>query len=91
MEVFRLLGTIAVNNEKANKKIEETKTKAEGLSSTFSKIGDMTIKMGTALTKGVGVIGAAWAASVEGSREYRAEMGKLNAAFTTAGYTTEWT
>ena len=89
MEVFRLLGTIAVNNEKANKKIEETAEKASGLSSTFSKIGETTVKFGNAAMKATGLIGAAWVASVEGSREYRAEMGKLNAAFTTAGHTTK--
>ena len=83
------MGAIVVNNENANKKIEETKTKAEGLSGTFSKIGDLTVKFGNTMMKGMGLVGTAWAASVEGSREYRTEMGKLNAAFTTAGYTTE--
>ena len=89
MEIFRLAGKIVVANDEANRKIEETKTKAEGLSGAFSKIGEMTIKASTMLTKGVGVVGAAWAASVEGSREYRTEMGKLNAAFTASGHTTE--
>ena len=89
MELFRLMGTIAVNNEKANEKIEETAKKAEGLSGIFSTIGTATIKFGNMMTKGVGIVGAAWAASVEGSREYRTEMGKLNTAFTTAGYTTK--
>ena len=89
LEVFRLLGTIAVKNDEANKKIEDTKKKAEGLSGTFSKIGEATIKFGNTMTKGVAVVGAAWAASVEGSREYRTEMGKLNAAFTTSGHTTK--
>lgn len=88
MEVFKLLGTIAIKNDEANKKIEDTAKKAEGLSGTVSKIGEMTVKFGSTMAKSVGVIGAAWAASVEGSREYRTEMGKLNAAFTTAGHTT---
>ena len=89
MEVFKLLGTIAVKNDEANRKIEETAKKAGGLSGTFQKIGEMTIKFGNTMTKSTAVIGAAWAASVEGSREYRAEMGKLNTAFTTAGHTTD--
>lgn len=89
MEVFRLMGKIAVNNTEANNKIDETKGKAEGLYSFFTTAGGLTVKFGNTMMKAGGVIGTAWAASVEGSREYRSEMGKLNAAFTTAGHTTE--
>lgn len=89
MNVFELFGTIAVKNEDANKKIEETSKKAEGLSGTLSKIGDATIKFGKMAMTGMGLIGTAWAASVEGSREYRTEMGKLNSAFTASGHTTK--
>lgn len=89
LEVFKLLGTIAVKNEDANRKIKETTEKAQGLSGVFTKIGEATIKFGNTAMKGLGIVGAAWAASVEGSREYRTEMGKLNAAFTTAGHTTK--
>lgn len=89
MEVFKLMGQIAVNNTDANKKIDETKGKAEGLYGVFTTAGNMTVKFGNTMMKAGGVIGTAWAASVEGSRQYRTEMGKLNAAFTTSGHTTE--
>lgn len=89
MEVFKLLGQIAINNTDANEKIEETKKKAEGLYGVFTTAGEMTVKFGNTMMKSVGVIGTAWAATVEGSREYRTEMGKLNAAFTTSGHSTE--
>ena len=43
MELFKLLGTIAVENDSANKAIDETTDKAENASSTmidsFKKIG----------------------------------------------------
>ena len=89
MEVFRLMGRIAVDNEKANKEIDETKEKADGLYGTFKQISDKTVKFGNNMLKAGSVIGTAWVASVEGSREYRTEMGKLNTAFETAGYTTQ--
>jgi hypothetical protein len=88
MEVFRLMGKIAVDNKDANKKIEDTTEKASGLSSVLSKIGEGTIKFGNTMLKAGSIIGTAWVASVEGSREYRTEMGKLNTAFTAAGYAT---
>ena len=89
MEVFKLMGRIAVDNEKANKNIDDTKAKAEGLSGVFEKIGEGTVKFGNTMLKAGSVVGTAWVASVEGSREYRTEMGKLNAAFTASGHTTE--
>ena len=43
MELFKLLGTIAIENDSANKAIDETADKAEGASNTmvgaFKKIG----------------------------------------------------
>ncbi|MBO7252278.1 MAG: hypothetical protein J6V25_06605, partial [Oscillospiraceae bacterium] len=35
------------------------------------------------------VLGGAWIAAIEGSREYRAEMGKLDTAFTTNGHSSQ--
>ena len=48
MELFRLLGTIAVKNEEANKNIDETAKKAKDseskISSAFEKIGNAIVK-----------------------------------------------
>lgn len=50
MELFRLLGTIAVENSAANKAIDETTTKAHGsgekVANSFTKIGEKSIELG---------------------------------------------
>lgn len=93
MELFRLLGTIAVDNTQANQAITDTAATAEQGSrktdSSFKKIGESALKIGKAvLTAGV-ALGGAWIAAIEGSREYRTEMGKLDTAFVTNGHSSE--
>ena len=93
MELFKLLGTIAVDNEQANRALDETAGNAENTGkkseSAFSKIGGAALKVGKAVV-GAGVtLGTAWIAAIEGSRDYRTEMGKLDTAFTTNGHSSE--
>lgn len=93
MELFRLLGTIAVDNTEANNALNETSQKANDSAneteSAFSKIGNVA---GT-IAKGIGVaglaIGGAFIGAIESTREYRAEMGLLESAFLTAGHSSE--
>lgn len=93
MELFRLLGTIAIDNDSALRNIDETSERAEESSSktseAFKKIGAVA---GT-IAKGIAVagvaLGGAWVAAIEGSREYRTEMGKLDTAFVTNGHSSE--
>ena len=93
MELFRLLGTIAIDNTEANNALDETGQRAQDTSneteSAFSKIGTVagTIAKGV-VTAGV-AIGGAWLAAIEGSREYRTEMGKLDTAFVVNGHSSE--
>ena len=93
MELFRLLGTIAIDNDSALRNIDETSERAEESSSktseAFQKIGAVagTIAKGIA-TAGI-ALGGAWVAAIEGSREYRTEMGKLDTAFVTNGHSSE--
>jgi phage-related protein len=93
MEIFKLLGTIAIDNEQANQALDETSQKAgqagEETSGAFSRIGSAAATIGRAVV-GAGVaLGTAWVAAIEGSREYRTEMGKLDTAFTTNGHSSE--
>lgn len=89
MELFRLLGTIAIDNSNANTAINETTNNAVNgsneTSEAFKKIG--TVAGGIA--KGIGTIGmamgGAWIAAIEGTREYRQDMGKLETAFLATG------
>lgn len=91
MELFKLLGTIAVDNAQADKALDETTGKAENAGkkseSAFSKIGGAALKVGKAVIAAGTTLGTAWIAAIEGSREYRTEMGKLDTAFTTNGHT----
>ena len=93
MELFRLFGKIAIDNDEANKALKETSAEAEEASKqtsdSFKKIGSVagTIVKGIA-TAGV-ALGGAWIAAIEGSREYRTEMGKLDTAFVTNGHSSE--
>ncbi len=93
MEIFRLLGTIAVNNTAANKAIADTSKQAEDgrqrINGAFAAIGTAAGK----IAKGIGIagmaLGGAWIAAVEGTREYRTQMGMLETAFQTAGHSSE--
>lgn len=93
MELFRLLGRIAVDNAQANDAIDDTASRAERGSkktdSAFKKIGESALKIGKSVLTAGAAIGGAWIAAIEGSREYREEMGKLDTAFVTSGHSSE--
>lgn len=90
MDLFKIFGSIAIDNDQANAALDDTTNKAEdtsgSVSSAFQKIGGAALTIGKAVV-GAGVaLGGAWIAAIEGSREYRTEMGKLDTAFTTNGH-----
>lgn len=90
MELFKLLGTIAVDNERANQAIDETANKADEssdkTSGAFQKIGHAAVTVAKGVVTAGAALGGAWLAAIEGSREYRTEMGKLDTAFVTNGH-----
>ena len=90
MELFRILGTIAVDNAQANRAIEDTAAKADSGSkkttSAFEKIGGAATKLGGFIATAGAALGGAWIAAIEGTREYRAEMGLLDSAFLSSGH-----
>ena len=93
MELFKLLGTIAVNNDQANQALSETSQKAGDTSgqmnSAFTKIGGAAAVVGKAVV-GAGIaMGTAWVAAIEGTREYRTQMNMLDTAFTESGHSSE--
>ena len=93
MELFRLLGTIVINNTEANRAINDTATQAEDaqneVSDSFSKIGGAFGKVATGIGVAGTAIGGAFIATIESTREYRKEMGLLESAFLTAGHSSE--
>ena len=93
MEIFKLLGRISIDNDDANRALDDTSRQANETSDevkdAFGKIGAVA---GT-IAKGIGTaavaIGGAWIAAIEGSREYRTEMGKLDTAFVVNGHSSK--
>ena len=89
MELFKLFGTIAVNNQAANSAIDETVGKAEkshgGISSAFGKIGSAAVKVGTVVAAGLGVaaaaIGVVAKQSIESYAEYEQLVGGVDTLF----------
>ena len=90
MELFKLLGTIAVDANQAHKAIDDTSSKAENASkqtsSAFAAIGGAAVKVGQAVITAGAAMGGAWIAAIEGTREYRAQMGLLDSAFQASGH-----
>lgn len=90
MELFKLVGTIAINNTEANQALKETASEAndtnDEVSSAFGKIGNVAKTIATGIGIAGAALGGAFISAVEGTREYRAEMGLLESAFKTAGH-----
>lgn len=93
MELFRLLGTIAIDNTEANRAINETTENAnkssDEVSSAFEKIGGVAGRIATGIGVAGAAIGGAFIATIESTREYRREMGLLESAYLTAGHSSE--
>lgn len=93
MELFKLFGSIAIDNTKAKQAIEETtdkaKTSESEVSDAFTKIGGVAGKIATGIGVAGMAIGGAFIGAIEGTREYRKEMGLLESAFLTAGHSSE--
>lgn len=84
--IFSLYGEIFVDNEKATKGIEDTKTKAEKAKESFQNLSkscmDLSKKMTLGFTAGV----AAITGIVESTKDYRNTMNGLETAFKSAGF-----
>jgi phage-related protein len=93
MELFRLFGKIAVDNTEANNALDETSARANDSAneteSAFGKIGGVAKKVALGIGAAGLAIGGAFVGAVEGTREYRAEMGLLESAFLTAGHSSK--
>lgn len=93
MELFRLFGRIAIDNTEANNALNDTSQRANDSAneteSAFSKIGGAAKTIATGIGIAGAAIGGAFISAVEGTREYRTEMGKLDTAFVTNGHSSE--
>lgn len=93
MELFRLIGTIAVENSEANEALNETARRAgttgDEVSTAVNRIGTVAGGLVKAFATAGAAIGGAWIAAIESTREYRTEMGKLDTAFQVSGHSSE--
>ena len=93
MELFKLLGTVAIDSANAEQALDDVSDKAGNtgneVDSALGKIGTASLNVAKWVA-GAGIaLGGAWIAAIEGSREYRAEMAKLDTAFVTNGHSSE--
>ena len=92
LELFKLLGTVAIDNSEANHGIDETTDKAEKahpkISAAFEKIGDAAVKVGkvvaTGLAAGATAMGKLISDSVSGYAEYEQLVGGVETLFKTS-------
>lgn len=92
MELFRLLGTIAVSNDEANEAIDDTIDKAEKsgskISDAFGKIGGAALKVGSVVTKGLAAGATAIAAlsgvALNAYADYEQLVGGIETLFETS-------
>lgn len=93
MELFKLLGTIAVDTTAANKALQDLSTRTgrtqTEIETAVNKIGTVALGIGKAFVTAGAALGGAWIAAIESTREYRAEMAKLDTAFVTNGHSSE--
>lgn len=93
MELFKLFGTIALDNSNANQGIDETTDKAEKahpkIAAAFSKIGDVAVKAGKVIASGLGVgaaaIGALAKQSLDSYADYEQLAGGVETLFKESG------
>lgn len=77
MNVFELMGIIAINNTEANNRIDETNNRAGILARGFKSVGRVAGTMGKAVVAGVGVGAAAMGALIKSSIGAFAEYEQL--------------
>ncbi len=89
LEIFRLVGSVFVDTDAANKSLKNTDKEAgklgQSLVNGIKAVG--TFAAGVATT--VAGVGAGIVALTESTREYRTEQGKLTTAFETQNFTAE--
>lgn len=93
MEIFRILGRLFIDTDQADKAIKDTTDQAEDSAKkqegAFGKIGKAAAKIGKVVVGAGTAMSGAFIAAVEGTREYRVSMGKLETAFTTSGHSAD--
>ena len=86
LEIFKLVGSVFVDTDSAEKSLQKTDKKAGGLGTTLVNGAKSLGKFAAGVAGAAAAAGAALVAVAENTREYRTEQGKLEAAFKAAGF-----
>ena len=86
LEIFRLVGSVFVDTDKANESLKKTDKNAEGIGKKFLSVVTSAGKFAAGVVGAAAAAGGAIVALAENTREYRTEQGKLQAAFETSGF-----
>lgn len=89
LEIFKLVGSVFVDTDAADKSLKKTDKNAEGFGSKLASVGKAAGKFAVGVAGAAVAAGAAIVALTENTREYRTEQGKLQAAFETQNFTAE--
>ncbi len=89
MEIFKLVGSVFVDTDAADKSLKKTDKNAEGLGSKLLAAGKTAGKFAAGVAGAAVAAGAALVGVAENTREYRTEQGKLQAAFDASGFSAE--
>jgi hypothetical protein len=89
LEIFRLIGSVFVDTEAAEKSLKKTDKTAEGFGSKLVSVGKSAGKFALGVAGAAVAAGGAIVALTESTREYRTEQGKLQTAFQTQNFTAE--
>ena len=89
LEIFRLVGSVFVDTDKAEESLKKTDKTAGGLGNTLANGAKTVGKFAVGFAGAASAAGGALMAIAESTREYREEQGKLQAAFQTSGFSAE--
>ena len=89
LEIFRLVGSVFVDTDSAEKSLKKTDKTAEGFGSKLLEAGKTAGKFAMAVGGAAVAAGTAIVGLTESTREYRTEQGKLQAAFETQNFSAE--
>ena len=89
LEIFRLVGSVFVDTDEADKSLKKTDKEAGKLGETLVKGVQSIGKFAAGIAATAAAAGAALVGIAESTREYRTEQGKLTTAFETAGHSAE--
>lgn len=89
LEIFRLVGSVFVDTDAAEKSLKKTDKSAEGFGTKLINAGKKAGQFGLAVGAAAVAAGAAMVAVTESTREYRTEQGKLQTAFETQKFSAD--